>query len=158
MEADSMKKPDVFDRFMDLGIMTPLRPFYRKYKMPLLYLFFGGLTTVLSIFLFWLFSLKMSPLIANIISWVICVIFAYLTNRTWVFESQAKGLKQIAKECLSFAAGRLATLGMEELMLWIGIDLLHGNKLVVKIIAQIAVVIGNYVISKCLVFRKKDGA
>ena len=148
-----MKKPDIFDRIMDLGIMKPFKPFYIKYKMPLLYLFFGGLTTVLSIFLFWFFSLKMSPLIANIISWIVCVIFAYLTNRTWVFESDAKGLKQLGKECLSFAAGRLATLGMEELMLWIGIDLLHVNNVVVKVIAQVAVVIGNYVISKWLVFR-----
>ena len=47
--------PDIFDRIMDLGIMKPFKPFYIKYKMPLLYLFFGGLTTVLSIFLFWLF-------------------------------------------------------------------------------------------------------
>ena len=112
MKSSIMKKPDIFDRIMDLGIMKPFRPFYIKYKMPLLYLFFGGLTTVLSIFLFWFFSLKMSPLIANIISWIVCVIFAYLTNRTWVFESDAKGLKQLGKECLSFAAGRLATLGI----------------------------------------------
>ena len=95
----------------------------------------------------------MSPLIANIISWIVCVIFAYLTNRTWVFESKATGLKQLGKECLSFAAGRLATLGLEELMLWIGIDLLHMNNVVVKIIAQVAVVVGNYVISKWIVFR-----
>ena len=73
--------------------------------------------------------------------------------RSWVFESDAKGLKLLGKECLSFAAGRLATLGMEELMLWIGIDLLHVNNVVVKVIAQVAVVIGNYVISKWLVFR-----
>ena len=76
-----MKKPDIFDRIMDLGIMKPFKPFYIKYKMPLLYLFFGGLTTVLSIFLFWFFSLKMSPLIANIISWIVCVIFAYCCDK-----------------------------------------------------------------------------
>ena len=81
------EKPDVFDRIMSLQLLRPLQPFYHKYKEPLLYLFFGGLTTLLSIFLYWLFAhpLGLAPLVANIISWILCVAFAYVTNRTWVF-------------------------------------------------------------------------
>lgn len=149
-------KPDIFDRIMAWGPLKPLQPFYRKYKEPLLYLFFGGLTTLLSIALYWLFAhpLGVEPLVANVISWVLCVAFAYITNRTWVFEQKARERAGVLREAASFAAGRLATLGLEELILWLGISVLGVRDLIVKIVAQVLVIIGNYVISKCLVFRK----
>ena len=147
---------DIFDRIMALRILRPLQPFYRKYKEPLLYLFFGGLTFFLSIGLYWLFAhpFGIEPLFANIISWVLCVAFAYVTNRTWVFTQKAHDSKGVIREAATFAAGRLATLGMEELILWLGITVLDINDIVVKIIAQILVIIGNYVISKWFVFKK----
>ena len=75
---------DIFDRIMALRVLRPLQPFYRKYKEPLLYLFFGGLTFFLSIGLFWAFTVPfgMNALVANVVDWVICVVFAYLTNRS----------------------------------------------------------------------------
>ena len=111
----------------------------------------------LSIFLYWFFAhpLGMDPLIANIISWILCVAFAYVTNRTWVFENKAHDAKGILREAASFTAGRLATLGLEELILWLGITVLGLNDVVVKIIAQVLVIIGNYLISKLFVFRKQ---
>ena len=152
-----MKHMDIFDRLFCLRPFRSVHPFYRKYKEPLLYLFFGGLTFFLSIGLYWLFAhpLGFDPLIANIISWVLCVAFAYVTNRTWVFTQKAHDGPGIAREAFSFAAGRLATLGMEELILWLGITVLGINDIVVKIIAQVLVIIGNYVISKWFVFRKQ---
>jgi len=95
-----------------------------------------------------------APLIANVISWILCVAFAYVTNRTWVFAQKAREIKGILREAASFAAGRLATLGLEELILWLGIDVLGIRDLPVKIAAQVLVIAGNYVISKWLVFRK----
>ena len=64
------EKKDIFDRLMGLRPFRPLRPFYVKYKEPLLYLFFGGLTTLISIFVFWLFNspLGLNELVANLIS------------------------------------------------------------------------------------------
>ena len=152
-----MEKPDLFDRIMSWKLLRPLQPFYRKYKEPLLYLFFGGLTTLLSIFLYWLFAhpLGLDPLVANIISWILCVAFAYVTNRTWVFADKAHDPKGILREAASFTAGRLATLGMEELVLWLGIEVLHIHDIAVKVVAQILVIVGNYVISKWVVFRKR---
>ena len=150
---------DIFDRIMSVRWFSPLQPFYQKYKEPLLYLFFGGLTFFLSIGLYWLFAYPFGfePLVANIISWILCVSFAYITNRTWVFTQKAHGGKSIMREAISFAAGRLATLGLEELILWLGITVLGVNDLIVKIIGQVLVIIGNYVISKWFVFRKSDG-
>ena len=152
-----MEKPDLFDRIMSCRLLRPLQPFYRKYKEPLLYLFFGGLTTLLSIFLYWLFAhpLELDPLIANVISWILCVAFAYLTNRTWVFADKAQDPGGILREAASFTAGRLATLGLEELILWLGISVLSISDIVVKVIAQVIVILGNYLISKLLVFRKR---
>lgn len=151
-------RPDIFDRIMSLRPLEPLRPFYEKYKEPLLYLFFGGLTFLLSIFLFWLLAhpLGLDPLIANAVSWILCVAFAYVTNRTWVFKNKARGAAPVAREAASFAAGRLVTLGLEELILWLGIRVLGMNDLAVKIVGQVIVIVGNYVISKFFVFRKAE--
>lgn len=141
---------------MSVRLLRPLYPIYQKYKEPLLYLFFGGVTFFLSIGLYWLFAhpFGFDPLIANIISWVLCVAFAYVTNRTWVFKQKAHDGPSIVREALSFAVGRLATLGMEELVLWLGITVLGVNDIAVKLIGQFLVIISNYIISKWLVFKR----
>lgn len=128
--------------------------FYKKYKEQILYLFFGGLTTLISIGVFVFFTkvIPLDELIANIISWVIAVLFAFVTNRLWVFES-AKD-KGIIKQILSFYAGRLATLGVEEVLLLVFIKLLSLNSIAVKTTAQIVVIILNYIISKIFIFKK----
>lgn len=98
----------------------------------------------------------MHHLAANIVAWIAGVLFAYVTNRKLVFGSNVITIPGIIKEHLFFSAGRLATLGLEELILWIGIDLLGAGNMFIKILAQVAVTIGNFVISKWIVFRKKD--
>ena len=154
-----MEKHDIFDRIFSLNLLSPFHPLYRKYKEPLLYLFFGGLTFCLSIALYWLFAhpLGMTPLVANALSWVLCVAFAYVTNRTWVFKEKAHDRRGIAREAASFVLGRVATLVMEEAVLWLGISVLGISDIAVKVVAQVLVIIGNYIISKRFVFRK-DGA
>ena len=146
------KNKDIFDKIMSLPGLRALYPFYSRHKEPLLYLFFGALTTLLNLFVFWLCAKAMPPLWANIIAWIAGVIFAYVTNRIWVFNSKSENL---IKEFLSFTAGRLATLGLEELVLWVGISLLGLNTMAVKITAQILVIIGNYLVSKLFVFKKQ---
>lgn len=147
-------KPDIFDRIMTLPLLRRLEKPYRKHKEVLLYIFFGGCATVVSIGTFVLFyALGLNELLANVLSWVITVGFAYLTNRTWVFASNAQG-KAILTECFSFYAGRLITLGLEEGMLLVFATLLGWNATGVKIAGQIVVLVGNYIISKLLIFRK----
>ena len=153
------QKPDIFDRIMALPGLRDWNPLYRKYKSVLLYLFFGVLTTAVSIGSFFLCDrfLGVNTLVANGISWVCAVSFAFLTNRVWVFHSEAKG-NEILTEALSFFSGRLLTLGIEEAMLLIFVTWLHFDSLLIKIAAQFAVLVGNYFISKLLVFRKKRSA
>lgn len=149
------EKKDIFDRIMSWKIFRPLYPFYHHYKEPLLYLFFGVLCTIVNIVSFWFFTKVFPPLVANVIAWVISVAFAYFTNRTWVFgrQSTSMGGAAVIQEAARFTGGRVGTLVMEEAILWIGIEALSMNNMIVKIIAQVAVVIGNYVISKFIVFK-----
>ena len=125
----------------------------QKHRETLLYVFFGGLATVVSIGTFLAFDAVLNELVANVLSWVITVGFAYFTNRTWVFRSQVRG-KGVWKELVSFYSGRLVTLGLEEGILLVFVTVLSWNAAAVKITAQIVVLVGNYVISKLLIFRK----
>jgi putative flippase GtrA len=147
------KQEDIFDRIMMLPLLSKFAPFYKKHKSVLLYLLFGGLTTVVSIGTYALFLPVVSPLIANIFSWVAAVTFAYVTNRTWVFASKEKGLA-IIQEAFAFYGGRVFTLGLEEVVLYVFITLLFFPPLTVKVFAQVIVLILNYVISKLFVFKK----
>lgn len=148
-------KLDIFDWIMDLPGLRRFQAPYKHHKSVLLYLFFGGLTTVISIGTFIAFDsyLGMDVLVANLLSWICAVIFAYATNRVWVFSSRATG-KAMGREILSFVGGRLATLGFEELSLWLFVSVLDFNSTMVKILAQVGVLILNYVISKIFVFKK----
>lgn len=150
---------DIFDRLMSLRIFARLYPFYKKNKSVFLYLFFGGLTTVVSIGSFVVCNMffLINELISNAISWILAVTFAYITNRIWVFNSNAKG-KSIVREVVTFFSGRFTTFIVEEIILFIFITLLSFNGLVVKTLAQIFVLVSNYFISKVFVFsEKKNG-
>ncbi|MBP3653803.1 MAG: GtrA family protein [Oscillospiraceae bacterium] len=146
---------DIFDRIMSIRLLRFAQPFYVKYKEQLLYLFFGGLTTVVSIASFALFAewMHVDALIANVFSWILAVAFAFVTNRTWVFQSDED--ESILKQLTTFVGGRLATLGMEELILLVFANLLQFDALLIKVVAQILVVVANYVISKLFVFKAK---
>ena len=162
-------KKDIFDRIMSAEIFSALEPFYKKHKEMLLYLFFGGCTTLVGIIFFqtplsrltlgkkMLFgvTLDMDVITANVISWICAVTFAYVTNRIWVFADKAYGAAGIAKECAEFFAGRLFTLVVETVLLNILVESFSMNELLSKILVSIVTIILNYVISKLFVFKPK---
>lgn len=128
-----------------------------QYKEIILYLIFGVLTTVVN----WVIYFPLTNLLgvnhhlANVIAWIAAVAFAFFTNRKIVFESGKTEKKEIALEAAKFVAGRLFSLGLEEVILLVGIDLLGINQNIVKIVGQIVVIVANYVISKLVVFKKE---
>ncbi len=136
--------------------MQRIKALYNKYREILLYVFFGGFTTVVSVGSFLLFDkvLGIHELIANVLSWIFAVGFAYVTNHRWVFCSKAKGAA-LRTELLGFYGGRLLTLGLEEGLLLVFVTWLGINSTVIKLIAQFVVLTGNYILSKFLIFRKK---
>lgn len=145
---------DVFDRLMRLPLLNRLEPFYRAHREVLLYLFFGGLTFVVSIATYALFIkvFGADALVANVFSWIFAVAFAYVTNRTWVFESRASDRSAMLKEMGKFVSGRIATLLVEEAILLVFIKWLHFDSMAVKVAAQVVVIVLNYVVSKLWVF------
>lgn len=155
MIKDMKEKKDIFDRIMSCAVFSIFNPFYKKNKEILLYLFFGGLTFIVSIlsYIFFEFVVGMSPLIANLFSWILAVSFAYVTNRIWVFSKVAYGFTGVAKELFAFFIGRIITLVLEEVILFIGISILDIDSVFVKIIGQIIVILSNYFISKRIVFN-----
>ena len=151
-----MEKKDIFDKLMSLPVLRVFEGFYKKNKAVLLYLFFGGLTTLISIGSFVLLEwVGMETLLANVCSWVAAVSFAYVTNRVWVFASSATGAKAIVREIVAFFGGRLLTLAFEEAVLLVCVHWLSWNSTWVKILAQVCVLVLNFVISKWMVFAKK---
>ena len=136
--------------------MQKIKDLYLKYKEVINYLFFGGCTTLVSILTFYIFNkiLGLNEHIANVISWILAVLFAFITNKKYVFESKVKDTKGLLKEIISFFGARLLTLGIEEVILCVGSNLLHIDPLIVKVIGQVVVIVSNYFSSKLLVFKK----
>lgn len=126
---------------------------YNKFREGLLYLFFGGCTTLVNIISFFILrKLKISIYISNIIAWFISVVFAFITNKLFVFESRGKSLKETFKEGVSFFLFRVVSLLFDMGIMYILIDLLSSNEMISKIISNIFVIIINYVFSKLFIF------
>lgn len=128
------------------------------------YLIVGGLTTVLSITVK-LLLLKtifdqtdgLQLQLAEIISWIIAVLFAYVTNRIFVFKSKSKN---IIKELINFTSGRVFTQLIQMLIMFIFVTLLTLNSdtwvLIFTLICQVMQIVLNYIISKLFVFKKGE--
>ncbi len=143
-----------------------------KYKELILYVFFGALTTLVNFATFKFFNVVLGEeryLISNVIAWFVSVIFAYITNKLFVFESRSWQPKEIGKEISSFFTARVFSFVIEEAGLYVLVDLMAfdkyrldifgfvlGGKMISKIVLAVIVVILNYFFSKLVVFRKKN--
>lgn len=121
-------------------------------KEVIAYLIFGVLTTIVNIVVYYLFArvFGVNYLISNIIAWFLSVLFAYITNRIWVFESKNDN---IIKEVSLFFGGRLFSGVIDSSLMYLFIDVLTIGDFISKIIIQVIVVILNYVLSKLVVFK-----
>lgn len=150
--------------------MEKIKALWKKYREIVMYLVFGVLTTLVSwgsyaVFV-WILGNFMENAtllasVANVISWIMAVAFAYITNKLWVFDSKSFAPSVLIKEIGTFVGSRLLTGCLE----WFGVPLLMVAGLnqrifgiegmVAKIVISVLVVIGNYVLGKLIVFRKK---
>lgn len=129
-----------------------MKELYLKYKEIIMYLIFGVLTTVVNIVVYYIMAdmLQIHYMISNIVAWFLSVLFAYVTNRKYVFESKSN---EIIKEMISFFGARLATGVMDMVFMWIFVGLHILPDFIAKIISNIFVIIANYVLSKLVVFK-----
>lgn len=123
-----------------------------------LYLFFGVLTTFINILIYtvltkiFLFHYQTSTVLA----WVISVLFAFITNKKYVFSSKSYTLSAIFREGLLFIIYRILSLGIDLLIMFIAIQILNMDDLVAKVIANILVIVVNYMVSKFHIFKTKE--
>ena len=127
-----------------------------KHREIILYIFFGGLTTLVSAVFYFLASwgLGASAWLSSIISWVFAVSFAFVTNKLFVFQSKQK--EGAARQAVLFFVARLASLFINTAIMLIFVDLLAFNEPIVFVAGQVVVLIFNYIASKFLIFKKRD--
>lgn len=128
---------------------------FEKYKETILYLVFGVLSTIVNIvtYLFFTRIIKLDVLVANSIAWLVAVLFAYITNKFFVFESKETNFKFLIKEFTSFASCRILSGVTEMGLMYVMIDLMAINDFIVKITTNVVVVVLNFIFSKLIIFK-----
>ena len=149
--------------------MEKLKAFIKKYYEGFAYLFFGGLATLLNLVLFAVFQAVLgtgfATGIGNVLDNIICILFAYWTNRTFVFRSKNSGQAALA-EFGQFVACRIGTMVMDQVIIWLGVSVLAPHvafaaanadlwAMGVKLFSQVIVIVSNYVFRSCL-FSKRN--
>ena len=141
--------------------MNKIKNLYLKYEEIINYLIVGILTTIASLGTYFLFvntflsdKSDLSIQIANVLSWICAVTFAYFTNRIFVFKSKSQN-KEKLKEAIKFYTSRIASLIMDMVLMYILYSLMHIDDTISKLIVQVFVTIANYILAKLLVFKKQ---
>ena len=130
---------------------------FKKYQEPILYIVFGVLTTLVNILVYYLLAdiASIYYLIANVIAWVVSVLFAFVTNKLFVFESTSWKSAVVLPEMGGFFLARVATGVVDMVLMWLLIDIIRTGDMFAKILVNVVVVVLNYVASKLWIFRKK---
>ena len=128
----------------------------KKYKEILLYLIFGALTTLVNFVTYFLFynMLNVSNVSSTIISWVFSVIFAYITNKLFVFDSRSFKANILFREALTFFSARFISGALDVAFMYLTVDVLLLNGSLCKLASNVFVVILNYIFSKIWIFKK----
>ena len=135
-----------------------VKALFRKNRELISYLVFGVLTTLVNYIAYLLFApLFETTTVPTAIAWVLSVIFAYITNRIFVFRSEARGWKALLFEVISFFGARALSGVLDIGFMWLFADYMGFNDKWMKLISNVFVILFNYVASKLVVFRKKGG-
>ena len=129
-----------------------------RYKKQMLYLVFGVETTMINILIycFCYYKLICNNIISSIISWGVSVLFAYVTNKIYVFDSKCDRVYLILKELFLFAMCRVLTGVLDLVMMYIFVDIFNGVAWQVKVISNIFVIVCNYIAGKYVVFIRRN--
>ena len=135
--------------------MNNLIDLLKKYKEQIMYLFVGGLTTVFCVGLKYILEILFSivGLLSVLIAEPLAMVFAYVTNKAWVFETKCKDFKDLMREMLSFFSARIFTIFLSAAFSFIFVNTLGWPNMPVQIASAIIVVILNYVFSKLFIFK-----
>ena len=137
--------------------MAKIRELIKKHYDLIAYVFFGGLTTLVNylVYLPCYNLLHISAAASNVIAWIFAVVFAYLTNKPFVFGSHDWSMKTVIPELSKFVGSRIASGGIETAIIFVTVDLLGWDGNIMKLVTSVLVVVLNYVTSKLIVFKNK---
>ena len=145
----------IIDKISKLKYLNFISKIYYKYRQIWLYLFWGVVTTITNILIYFILAnlININYIISTILAWLISILVAYFSNRTYVFESKTNNRK--IKEFINFLISRLFTLLLDVVGMYIGISILLINDVLMKVLINILVIVANYIISKLFVFKNK---
>lgn len=119
------------------------------------YIFFGVITTLVNIISYMIFNYIGIPyIISNLMAFILSVIFAFLTNKVYVFNSKSWGMNVLLREGISFLGARLTTFIIDMALLIIMVERLEINDFISKCLVNVVVIILNYILSKLIIFRR----
>lgn len=138
--------------------LKKLADWYRKHQEGMRYLVFGALTTLVNIVAYSIlyYTLHINNATSNVIAWIMGATFAYVTNKLYVFNSKVNSKRELIKEIVFFYGCRLLTLAVDEGIMILTVDKFRWNAFLMKIVANIIVIILNFAFSKILIFKNKD--
>ncbi len=131
---------------------------YKKYEAIILYIFFGVCATLVNMAGYALFYniLGISNLISTILAWVAAFLFAFFTNKLFVFKSKRSSARELMLEFVSFFGCRAATGVLDVAIMYLAVDMMGWNSLLWKFISNVIVTILNYVASKFFIFANRN--
>ncbi|MBQ9537254.1 MAG: GtrA family protein [Desulfovibrionaceae bacterium] len=135
--------------------MSHLVQIYTKHREVWSYLFFGVLTTLINYIVYFvcLLAFHMHYATSNLIAWILAVLFAFITNKQYVFNSKNWDFHTTLRECWQFISARILSVIIETALLWLFIDFFICDERIVKIFTNIIVVLINYILSKYVIFK-----
>ncbi|MBR3152596.1 MAG: GtrA family protein [Clostridia bacterium] len=161
----------IIDKIEDffLGILDKIKlgflaDIYRNHREGMRYLVFGALTTVVNICVYIIFAKlifsgfddNIRVNISNILAIVISILFAYVTNKLWVFETKTNSKLDLLREFISFIGCRIVTAILDMVLMQITVNVFNWNDVLMKVLVNIIVIALNFVFSKLIIFKKKE--
>ena len=143
-----------------MSMVSKIKQLMIKYQDLFMYGIFGVLTTAVNIVSFWLLAhpFGIGTMTSTILAWILSVCFAYVTNRKWVFHSNAVGVKAIASEIVSFFACRVVSGIVDWVCMLVFVTVLSFHDVITKVLVNVVVIILNYISSKLIIFNQKDNS
>ena len=133
-----------------------MKKLINKYNEIIMYGIFGVLTTIINLLIFYILDrLGVNVYLNNSIAWIISVLFAFITNKLYVFNSKDTSYKIIAKEGIAFFLARIFSYFVDMFTIFMIFQVMGINKMIAKIISNVIVIIINYLLSKIIIFKKK---
>ena len=137
--------------------METIKALWNKYKEIINYLIFGVLTTLVNYvsYLILTKACNVDYMVSTVIAQIISILFAYVTNKLFVFQTKGLSKKEFFKEMFSFFGFRILSLFLDMGFMYLFVDVLHLNDVIMKLVSNVLIVIANYIFSKVFIFKKK---